>query len=296
MSGVNREYKDRLFVAIFGRRENQKWTLSLYNAVNGTSYEDPSEIEINTMDDSVYMGMKNDVSFILRDHISIYEQQSTYNPNMPLREMIYLGRLYGKYVKKQEKDIYGKTLITLPVPKLVVFYNGTDDQQDQVLRLSDAFPDNLKKESDVEVQVRMININYGHNRELMKKCKPLAEYAWFIDTVRKNMKEMGNEVAVDKAIDEMPRDYEIRKFLEGNREEVRMDLITEYDAEEHMRLVRRDAQNEGLEKGIRLFIEDKIEDGFSSEQIREKLRKKFLLSEDLIEEYMKKYAGPMVTS
>ncbi len=186
MSGVNKEYKDRLFVAIFGRRENQKWTLSLYNAVNGTAYKDPEEIEINTMDDSVYMGMKNDVSFILKDLISIYEQQSTYNPNMPLRELIYLGRLYGKYVKQQEKDIYGKSMVMLPVPKLVVFYNGLDDKPDQVLQLSDAFPNDLKTESDIEVKVRMININYGNNREFLEKCKPLAEYAWFIITLREN--------------------------------------------------------------------------------------------------------------
>ncbi len=130
----------------------------------------------------------------------------------------------------------------------------------------------------------------------MQKCKPLEEYAWFIDTVRKNMKEMGNEAAVDKAIDDMPRDYEIKKFLEGNREEVKMDLITEYDEEEHMRLVRRDAIEEGREEGIRLFIEDKVEDGIPDEQIREKLKMKFLLSEDKIEEYMKKYAGSTVTA
>ena len=114
------------------------------------------------------------------------------------------------------------------------------------------------------------------------------------------MGDMVIEDAVDNAIDAMPKDFEIRKFLEGNREEVKMDLITEYNEEEHMRLVRRDAmeegREEGREEGIRLFIEDKIEDGFTDEQVREKLRKKFMLSEDRIEECMKRYAGSMTVS
>lgn len=214
MSGVNREYKDRLFVAIFGRTEHRRWTLSLYNAINGSSYENPEEIVINTMEDSVYMGMKNDVSFILQGRISIYEQQSSFNPNMPLRE-------------------------------------------------------------------------------LMKKCKPLAEYAWFVGAVRKNLDTMEIETAVDKAIDAMPEDYEIKMYLMGNREEVRMDLITEYNEEEHMRLVRRDAREEGreegIEEGIRGFIVDKLEDGISTDQIREKLRRIYQLSSEKAVEYLEKY-------
>ncbi len=64
MSGasINRENKDRLFKFIFGRTENRKWTLSLYNAINGTDYTDPEEIEINTIEDVIYMGMKNNVN------------------------------------------------------------------------------------------------------------------------------------------------------------------------------------------------------------------------------------------
>lgn len=59
---VNREYKDRLFKYIFGREENKAWALSLYNAINGTNYTDENSIELTTIDDALYMGMKNDVS------------------------------------------------------------------------------------------------------------------------------------------------------------------------------------------------------------------------------------------
>lgn len=290
MSGINNEYKDRLFGALFGRAEHRKWTLSLYNAINGSSYENPDEIMINTMEDSVYMGMKNDVSFILQGRISIYEQQSSFNPNMPLRELMYTGRLYGKYVREQQKNLYGESLVLLPVPKLVVFYNGVKTKKNQILRLSDAFPLELKKESDIEVKVRMININYGYNRRLMEECKPLAEYAWFVDTIRKKMDTMEIETAVADTINTMPDDYEIKEYLVGNREEVMMYYITEYDEEEHMRLVRRDAREEGKEEGIRAFIEDKIEDGVPADQIREKLRRRFKLTPERIAECMKKYA------
>ena len=85
---INVKHKDRLFCFIFGREENKKWTLSLYNAVNQSTHKDPDIIEITTMEDVLYMGMKNDVSFIIANIVSVYEQQSTYNPNMPVREMM----------------------------------------------------------------------------------------------------------------------------------------------------------------------------------------------------------------
>ena len=81
----NREYKDRLFNFIFGREENREWTLSLYNAINGSDHTDASLIEFNTLGDVLYMGMKNDTSFILSNRMSVYEHQSSYNPNMPVR-------------------------------------------------------------------------------------------------------------------------------------------------------------------------------------------------------------------
>ena len=137
---VNHNYKDRLFKYIFGREENKRWTLSLYNAMNGSDYQDPSDIELNTLEDFIYMGMKNDVSFILNDYVSLYEQQSTYNPNMPIRSLIYTGQLYDKYIKQNNLKMFGTKIIRLPIPKLVVFYNGASDKEDEILKLSDAFP------------------------------------------------------------------------------------------------------------------------------------------------------------
>ena len=100
MATINREHKDRLFSVLFGEKGNKEWTLSLYNAVSHTDYTDPDIIEFTTMADAVYMGMKNDISFILCQVMNVYEQQSTYNPNMPVRQLMYAAKLYDKYIQQ----------------------------------------------------------------------------------------------------------------------------------------------------------------------------------------------------
>lgn len=241
---INKEHKDRLFSFLFGCEANKEWTLSLYNAVNGTNYTDPEEIEITTISDAIYMGMRNDVSFLLRCYMNLYEQQSTYNPNMPVRELMYLGKLYDKYIYFHRLNIYGRKLLQLPIPRLVMFYNGEEDHGDEVLRLSDAFPKGLDvSSSDVEVRVRMLNINYGHNRELMEACKPLSEYAWFVEEIRENRKDMGIEEAIDMAIDNVPENFEIRRFLVGNRAEVKDMCMTEYNEAETMQMFKEEGED-----------------------------------------------------
>jgi len=248
---INKEYKDRLFRFLFGSESNKDWTLSLYNAVNGTKYTEPEEIQFTTIEDAVYMGMKNDLSFTLFYVMNIYEQQSSYNPNMPVRQLMYAGRLYDKYIQVRRLNIYGRRIVRLPLPKLVAFYNGPEGEKDQILRLRDAFdPEEKEMKPDIEVKVRMININHGKNPELMEKCRPLWEYAWLVEEIRKSRKEgLEIEEAVDKAIDEMPADYIIRTFLIGNRAEVKDMCITEYKEAETMEMFREEGRKEGREEG-----------------------------------------------
>ena len=250
MAKARDEYKDRLFCFIFGSEEHKDWTLSLYNAVNGSSYEDPSAITIATLTQVVYLGMHNDVAFLIKDEVSLYEQQSTFNPNMPLRLMQYTGNMYEKLITLQKRNKYGKTLIPLPVPKLVVFYNGLRDAPDeQILHLSDAFPAEHREESDIQVRVRMININQGRNPDMMKTCKPLEEYTWTVETIRKYEKEMELTDAIDRALDEMPEDYQIRPYLEANRKEVKTMLLTEYNEKETMEMFKEEGRAEGRAEG-----------------------------------------------
>ena len=213
MAEANIKHKDRLFRFIFGNEENRAWTLSLYNAVNGSHYDDPSQIQITTIGDVIYMGMKNDVSFMIADTVNIYEQQSTFNPNIPTWSMICAGMAYSNYVKTHRVNVYSSRQQTLPVPKLVCFYNGTREQPDRrVLSLRDAF--DRPEESDIEVRVTMLNINHGHNEALMNACQPLKEYAQFIYLVREYQGDGDDlERALDKAIDAMPEGAGIKPFL-----------------------------------------------------------------------------------
>lgn len=291
----HREYKSRLFSFIFGREENKRWTLSLYNAIHGTSHEDVSDITINTIKDVLYMGMKNDLSILVSETVGIYkcmelyEQQSSYNPNMPVREFMYAGKLYDKFIHSARLNQYGRKLMPLPLPKLIVFYNGVDEKEDEVtLCLSDAFKEEIRRNvmhkydedkdkpgeeeisaeiqrvykeanPDIEVKVRMLNINHEHNKELLAACKPLGEYAWFVEQVRKNLvtfrddmegEPIGIEAAIDKAIDDMPDDFEIKELIMMNRAEVKDMCLTEYNEAETMELLREEAMQEGIEKGI----------------------------------------------
>lgn len=271
---INTKHKDRLFCFIFGREENKKWTLSLYNAVNHSAHTDSDSIQITTMEDVLYMGMKNDVSFIIADTMSIYEQQSTYNPNMPVRELMYAAKLYDKYIHEHRLNIYSSALVHLPIPKLMVFYNGREECGDGILELKDAFQAGSKKSGgpeddseencagdipgktereeerpDIAVRVRMLNINHGQNKKLLDACKPLAEYTWLIQRIQEYTEQMEIERAVDKAIDEMPEDYEIRTFLIGNRAEVKSMCITEYNEAETMRMFEEQYRMEGRKEG-----------------------------------------------
>lgn len=142
---------------------------------------------------------------------------------------------------------YGARLLTLPAPKLVTFYNGTLDREDEtVLRLSDSFPSGMK--GDIEVTVRMININYGRSEDVLRACEPLREYAWLVEEIRRNMASNGIEEAVDKAVAAMPRDFVIKAFLDEHRAEVKGMLLTEYNEAETMELFKEEGRQEGRQE------------------------------------------------
>ena len=267
---INKEHKDRLFVFLFGKEQNKAWTLELYNAVNGTDYKNSDDIEINTIEDVLYMGMKNDVSFLLNSFLSLYEHQSTYNPNMPIRNLMYLGKLYDKYIKQNKLNIYGSNTIRLPIPKCVTFYNGEEYHEDQELHLADAFDKADRDKSDVEVTVRMININSGCNKNMIMACRPLYEYSWLIGEIRKNKKIMGIEEAVDKALEDMPEDFVILEYIRMNRAEVKDMCLTEYNEAETMKMIRDEAKEEGKAEEKSTILKA-IDEGATLEDIKRML-------------------------
>ena len=250
----NRQYKDTLFRFIFGYPENKEWVLSLYNAINGTNYTDANAIVFNTIANAVYMGMKNDVSFIVYNTMNFYEQQSTYNPNMPMRFMFYAGMAYGTFVLKKENRYYGFSSAKqkAPTPKCVCFYNGTTEMEDRKrLYLSDSFDG----DPDIEVKVTMININYGHNRELLEACRPLKEYSYFVDRTRfHNQTEESLEDSLDAALRDLPDDSLIKAFLLKNQAEVKHMFITEYDQARAFAEQREEGRAEGIAEGIEIGV------------------------------------------
>ena len=260
---VNREYKDRLFKFIFGNPDKKEWTLSLYNAMNGSNYTDPNDISLNTIEDAVYMGMKNDVSFLISDTFNLYEHQSSFNPNMPMRFLIYAGMLYDKYTESSEDyHKYRSKQQKAPTPKCVCFYNGTKETGDRViLSLSDSFHSGVT--ADIEVRVTMVNINFGHNAELLDSCKPLGDYSFFVDRVRANKVTLGSlEKSIDAAITMLPDSSLIKPFLMANRAEVKSMFITEYDEERAFAQQRAEAIAEGREEGrVEGRVEGRAEGG-----------------------------------
>ena len=231
---VHRQVKDKVFRFIF--EKDKEALLQLYNALNETSYEDASQLQVVTLESAVYIVMKNDLAFILAGTLNLYEHQSTYNPNMPVRFLLYLGQEYQRIVEEAQQSLYGRRQITLPAPKCIVFYNGEQEiPEEQIIRLSDAYRD-YDGEADVEVKVRLLNINYGHNKKLMESCKSLNEYAQFVELSRQQAKKKGNTKEVMReVIDYCIKNDILADFLKKYRGEVLGMILEEFDVEKYER-------------------------------------------------------------
>ena len=250
---VNRNYKDTVFRMLFSDRKN---LLSLYNAISGAHYDNPEMLEIVTLENAIYMGMKNDLAFIIDTDLFLYEHQSTYNPNMPLRDLFYISSEYQKLVDK--KSLYSSILQKIPAPQFIVFYNGTEKRRDRwVNHLSEAF-ENLPGNPKLELEVLTININEGHNEELMEHCQTLKEYAKYVNCVRKYARELELNEAVKLAVDECIRNNILSEFLRANKSEVISMSIFEYDKEEEERKLRKAEYEAGVADGFNNGFNDGI--------------------------------------
>ena len=248
---ANRNYKSTVFAMLFGDR---KRLLGLYNAISGKNYQDPEALEINTLENAIYMGMKNDLSFLIDDRLSLYEHQSTVNPNMPLRFLFYISDLYSGMTT--DENFYGRKALSIPIPCFVIFYNGSEPQPDRkILRLSDLYTVRMK-ETQLELTAVLLNINRNHNRELMEACRDLKDYAEYVDRVRKYARELPLSEAVERAISECIQEGVLKEFLEKNRVEVKKMSIYEYDQEKHIRMERQDAWEDGMQEGRREGIKE----------------------------------------
>lgn len=300
----NRIHKSTLFCRVF---QEKKDLLDLYNGVNGTNYQNPDELEVNTLENVVYLSMKNDLSFLIDCNMNLYEHQSTYNPNMPLRGLIYFAQLYNKYISQHNINIYSSTLQKLPIPQYIVFYNGKQEEPDeQILLLSESFqesPMGRHVDGCLECEARMLNINYGHNRALMEKCKKLMEYAIFVSKVRQYTAEAPThpERAITKAVDECISEGILEDILSNQRAEVLELVLTTFNKELYEQGLKEDAireghkegfekgHKEGLEEGLQKGLEEGLQKGSKEHlaaQVQKKLAKNKTIGEiaDALEE------------
>ena len=255
---VNRTYKSTLFIMLFQDKKN---LLELYNAVSGKHYTDPEVLEINTLENAIYMTVKNDISFLIDGWLSLYEHQSTYNPNLPLRFLLYIAKLYSRMTRNA--NLYGTKVIRIPPPEFLIFYNGKEELPERtVLKLSDMY-EKEDPHAGLELEAVMLNISGKNNRKLKDACRTLKDYAIYTDKVREYAEEMDLADAVERAIRECIAEDVLKDFLEKHRAEAKEMSIFEYDQEKHMRQEREDA----WEDARLSMIKKMLENGMSEEDI-----------------------------
>ena len=295
---LNRKYKDRLFRFIFSDKGN---LLQLYNAINDSHYNNPDDLVITTIDDVVYMGMKNDLSFIIDDIMSLYEHQSTYSPNLPLRGLFYFSAMYRNYIEPMKQKLYTDSPLRIPFPVYLVFYNGSmEEPERKEIPLSDLFIQNGKGlQPALECTALLLNINVGHNQELMEKCRILKEYAQFIHTIRSKISVgLPFQEAVETAVEDCISQNILSEILRKNKAEVIDMILTEYDENEFREFLKEDSWKkgheagvqDGIKTGIREIIRTFTELQLPKEQLLEKLTNSFSLSVEEAEEYIEKYS------
>ena len=253
---VQKKYKDTVFRMLFGKEER---ALSLYNGVNGTDYKDASSLKFNTLENAVFMNVKNDLSFVFASSVNLYEHQSTVPVNMPLRDLFYIADVWQK--EFMDKSIYSNKRTVMPNPNFVVFYNGVRVLPEQMeMKLSDSYLIQTDEPS-LELKVKVLNINSGMNEELKEMCPELKQYMQYIDKVRKYSEEMELKDAVIKAVEECIRENILRDFLMEQKSEVVKMSIYEFDEEREMAIIRADERELGREEGREEGLEEGRKEG-----------------------------------
>ena len=248
MKKHNRRYKDSVFVDLFGEdKDAKKNFLSLYNALHGTHLDGSIELKPLRLEHVMYMSFCNDVSCLIDNKIIVLaEHQSTVNANMPIRFLEYVSRLYEQI--QNPRDRYLRKLKQIPTPEFYVFYNGEEKYPAKTeLRLSDAFTVKSAKPS-LELVVKVININYNKNNELLEACKPLQEYTLFVEAVRRHVK-LDRENGFKNAIKECIQNDILRDYLERKSREVMNMLIAEYDYDTDIAVQREEERETALQEG-----------------------------------------------
>ncbi len=268
-----RQYKDNVFCLLYRDKNN---LLDLYNGLNDTNYTNVDDLTVTTLKGGVYMKYKNDASFVFGQDLYMFEQQSSRNPNMPLRFLHYLSDVYRQMYTNS--DLHRSTLLKIPVPHFVTFYNGKQPlAAESILRLSDMYEKKIDY-PELELMVRVININTANNAgnksrtfnsnindnsnmhtyssEFLSKCETLKDYMTFVNKVRvkTDVEKIDIRTAVTEAVDECIAENVLSDFLKNHREEVITVSIYEYDEEGHLEIVKEEGRQLGIAEGRQLEL------------------------------------------
>ncbi len=237
--------------------------------------------------DVLFMKMKNDLSFIIGSSLNLYEHQSTWNPNMPLRGLLYFSQQFEGLISAHREELYGRNQIELPTPVYIVFYNGSGMQTDsRMLYLSDAFSAG-RGSGCLECTCQVLNISRGYNHVLMEKCHRLWEYSEFSAEIEENVRNgMGREEAVHTAMDTCIQKGILRDVLIKQKAEVMHMLLTEYDEKKHMRTLFLEGREEGIEIGrndkMKELVKKKLSRGKTVLEIAEDLEEDISVIEQIV--------------
>jgi hypothetical protein len=270
--GVNREYKNSVFSFLFSDADVLR---ELYGAIEGVSLPPDIPITINTLESAIYKGQVNDISFVIADKLVVLiEHQSTIKENMPIRLLLYIADIYKKITG--DEDIYRDKRIPLPRPEFIVLYNGPKPYDDKkTLRLSDAFKDpsslghGSNEPPELELTVKVYNINQGHNGEIIQKCKTLNWYSAFIAKVREYKTETNDDAeAMTKAVTYCINNDILKDFLKLHSKEVINMLLTEWNWDTALKVRGEEEREEGRKEGREEVAKKALNEGLPIEMVQ----------------------------
>ena len=266
---VNREYKSDVFSMLLEDKAN---ALEVYNALNDSDYDRPEDVEIILLEKGMSLTVRNDATFIIDMYMNFYEHQSTYNPNMPLRDLIYYANTMEKRIKNEKRDLFGRQLLKIPTPRFAVFYNGTEKRPaKETLRLSDAFVHPMEV-PELELICTVYNINPGCNGELLEKSEVLRGYMTFVELVRSLEREYNSlETAIDRAMEECIRQHIFEDFFRGRKDEVRKMTQLDFTWERREELIRMEERAMGQMCSLITQVVKKMKKNYPVEQIANEL-------------------------
>ncbi len=241
----NREVKNSAFTTFFGEPENAS---ELYAALGDTKVS-PEDITYVTLEGVLFIARKNDLAFTVKNRVLVIsEHQSTINENMPLRDLLYLGRTLEKLL--DEKNLYRRKMISIPTPEFYVFYNGDDPfPTEKILRLSDAYLDKTEHPM-LELEVKVININLSSGHRLLKECRPMYEYSWFIQQIKDYLADgWSRDDAIAQAVRDCLDEGIMAEFMQEHGTEAVNMLYTQWNWDDAMEVEREEAYEDGVEAG-----------------------------------------------